>query len=85
MSIVGCYVVHIYCDNPHCRTEWCENDKRREASATTYSHCRGLLRKAGWYFGKSFELCPDCARDAATRRESIATIRREGKGRSPKG
>lgn len=71
MPIVGCYDLHLYCDNPKC--EHGEYGDRSQAEFTgddTGAAARSRARRAGWWLGRGGAgavvcACPPCARSGA--------------------
>jgi hypothetical protein len=67
--VVGCYHLHLYCDQPGC-TPAIWNPMRVNQYEVTDEHgstCRLMARKRGWILRKDgTAICPDCAKKSGT-------------------
>jgi len=77
----GCYVLHIYCDDPG-HTRWRDGFPEWEYAGETRAECRRQAKRNGWKYRKDgTTICPACARRAAhptDRSKSDASRRGEG-------
>lgn len=65
-SVVGCYVMHLYCALGHDDNEPPAN--RKEYTGGTAAECRKEARRDGWEINKNRAVCPDCVKEAKSKR-----------------
>lgn len=60
--IVGCYLLHLYCDNPDCSTSG-------EFTGTTEAEAKKEARQAGWCFIFNRVYCWTCTPELQTHKK----------------
>lgn len=70
MGLVGCYSLHIYCDDPNHKSTRPGKSDAAEFTAHTEGRCLKEARKGGWLIdkfkpgreGSGHAICPKCRR-----------------------
>ena len=63
MTVVGGYLLHLYCDNSdnHTAPYGVVHSVPMEFAGPTKRHCLKQAREGGWRIGRERQLCPLCS------------------------